>query len=290
MRFLFYLTVIFALLSQTSCERNGPHNVFASQAYKAYGVFPSQAYKSHCDFSPFYLYDGVRLHRRQKGVLFVTEELFDLAEEANELLSGHIGVPLFEIRHLTDSGNGSEVYISTNKDHYELEKKQREPNSYLAYCNMTENFNKQTGEIYESDIVFNPILWDKVREISKDWKKTHRRNERFLRNYKREIKKLKNNPYIDPSVISAFEREFKEWEKQNEKSEDDLEKFEDSIHLRSLETMIHEMGHALGYQHTPNSIDNIMYNQIHENRTKTILTSRQVDAVLCAFGLPSRMP
>ena len=276
MRFLFYLIIIFASYSQVACRGYTPYNFFASQAYY-----------SNCDFTPFFLYNGVRLHRRQQEILFVSDELFGLAKEANELLSTRIGITLFEIRHITDSGNGSEVYISTNEVHYESEKKLKEPNSYLAYCSITENFSKKTGEIYESDIVFNPILWDKPRELSRDWKKSLRENERRLEQYEQRIKDLKNNPHADSHTTAFLKKQLKEWETLNEESESDLDKFKDSIYLKSLETMIHEMGHALGYQHTPGDIENIMYNKIRGNRRGTVLTGHQVNAVLCAFGLPS---
>ena len=278
MRLLLYLIIIFVSCAQSACKRYTPYNFFASQAYN-----------SNCDFTPFFLYNGVRLHRRQKGNLFVSDELFDLAKEANELLSARIGITLFEIRHITDSGSGTEVYISTDQVHYEREKKLKEPHSYLAYCSITENFNKKTGEIYESDIVFNPILWDKPRELSRDWKKSLRENEQRLEQYEKRIKDFKDNPHADSHTIAVLKRQLKEWETLNEKSESDLDKFKDSIYLRSLETMIHEMGHALGYQHTPGDIENIMYSKIRGNRGGTVLTGHQVNAVLCAFGLPSNM-
>lgn len=275
MKFLLYLIIIFVSCTQSACK------------YTPYNFLTSQAYSSNCNLSPFFLYNGVRLHRRQKGILFVSDELFELAKEANELLSDRIGITLFEIRHITDSGSGSEVYISTNQAHYDRAKRFKEPNSYLAYCSITENFNKKTGEIYESDIVFNPILWDKPRELSRGWKKSLRKNERQLEQYEKRIKDLKSNPHVNSHAIAVFKKQLKKWEALNEKSEDDLDKFNDSVYLRSLETMIHEMGHALGYQHTPEDAENIMYNKIRGSRGGTILTGRQVNAVLCAFGLSS---
>ena len=48
--------------------------------------------------------------------------------------------------------------------------------------------------------------------------------------------------------------------------------------------MIHELGHALGYKHNPD-IENIMYSSDIKNGSE--LTRIQVNAVRCAFGLPS---
>ena len=119
------------------------------------------------------------------------EELIDIAKEAADLLEQKIGITLFEIKPFNDIGNGTEVYISSDKVHYEHEKKRKEPNSYLAYCNVWENYNKETGEIYESDIVFNPILYDRPRELYKKNKRIIRANDRELERREEYLKERK---------------------------------------------------------------------------------------------------
>ena len=247
-----------------------------------------------CDFSPFMRQGRVRLHRREKAVFYVTKELQRVAREAADILSDHIGIDLFEIRDIYDPGNGSEIYIATDKAHYEdVRRAHKEPDSYLAYCTR-EDYNRETGEIYESDIVFNPILYDRERELLK---KDERKTRRAVRDAEDiiEDKKEKDLAYCDrftnqEACYEDVENHYEKYERRLERFEDEADDhysdWEKDIEKITLLTMIHELGHSLGYDHTPYDTENIMHNGLNrDNFNNGILTGRQVNAVLCAFSL-----
>ncbi len=253
-----------------------------------------------CDFSPFIKAGNVRLHRRKKAVFYVAEELREIAKEAADLLSEHIGIELFEIKDIYDPGTGSEIYIESDKSLYEQMKRTLEPNSnFIAYCQVKENYNKDTGEIFDSDIVFNPILYDRERYSLKIQKKQVKATARELRDRVRNAAdraRASCNVYINNEQREACYRRVDNIEEdqedrideREESYEDDFDDWKKNIYKAALRTMIHEMGHALGYQHTPRDIENIMYN--NDRYKGGILTGRQVNAVLCAFSLPSDQP
>ena len=167
-----------------------------------------------------------------------------------------------------------------------------EPGNYLAYCRVAEKYNRDTGEIYHSDIVFNPILYDTDRynleiaerffdgEIEDTREAIRDQRDRDLDFCDRVIRK--EDCYRD--VENFYDNKEDELDEISDNIEESLEDKKEDIYTQTLKTMIHELGHSLGYAHTPQDIENIMYNN---NYGGSILTGRQVKAVLCAFGLQS---
>ncbi len=256
--------------------------------------------QTQCDFSPFIKIAGdLYLHRREKAIFYVSPELLKIAKEASELLSDHIGIDLFEMRDARDYedqslNDGSIIYIESDESHYEKMKNSLEPGDYLAYCKTRQKYNIETGEMYYSDIVFNPIIYDKKRA---EYKQAKRRTNDIMDSKRDRLEDVDEHEIcqqvwgLNPPQ-SCYEK-VRERKREREDLLDDYEdKFDDlfdgwkkNIYRDTLKTMIHELGHALGYKHTLKDIKNIMYKS---NATGgTILTGRQVNAVRCVFGLPS---
>ena len=290
-----------------------------SCADSSYNLTKFHSAGANCDFTPLMSIGNKKFHRREKAVFYASPELFEIAKEAADLLSYRIGIDLFEIRELKEgeaSNNRSYIYISTDEAHYEQEKKRKEPGDYLAYCSVSQKYNKDTGEMYISDIVFNPILYDREREL---YKKIKRNSENKIEYYKEKLmerekkgrrycsketycEQYESQPDIYNECLNLVDRlrettekqclkevrkDIKKLENLIEDTEDDSDDYFDDwkedIRTRTLLTMIHEFGHALGFKHTPNDIENIMYP--NNNNTGSVLTGRQVNAVRCAFGL-----
>ncbi|MCY4322026.1 MAG: hypothetical protein OXC37_06475 [Bdellovibrionaceae bacterium] len=271
--------------------------------------------QSGCDFSPFSSIEwnciglgfsqlcSVKAHARKKQTFFVSNELIDIAKKANEILSDSIGLRLFEIKQLKEyKGKGGKIYISTSKSHFESMKKIHEKaknNIYSAY-NKVQNYDHYTGEIYKSDIVFNPLVYnqdnrdkDKLKQLKKITEEIQIKNQNNYALLKKSCKTenlnirvkykhtilYKNNRYDCSNIQSLKKRMLKE--------EREIKKYYDikaeEIYKRPLKTMLHEMGHALGLKHTHKNKENLM----HPSANKLILTSQQINAIRCAFSLNS---
>ena len=243
--------------------------------------------------------------------------MLKIAREAADLLSDRIGVDLFEIRELDDNpGRGSYIYVSNDKDHYEYIKAKLEPGNYLAYCKTGQSYNQTTGEMYLSDIVFNPILYDRERELRKEEKREinnriESSKDLLKEREKRDLKYCSNETHCEKyksqpdkydkclklvdqvrgtterECIKQVKKDIRDFDDKIGDMEDDVDNYFDDwkedIYTATLLTMIHEFGHALGLEHTPNDIENIMYNTARSSGS--VLTGRQVDAVRCVFGL-----
>ena len=270
---------------------------FSQNRYQNWDRQQQGQFSGYCDFSPFIKAGRVSLHRRSKAVFYVARELKKPAKEAAHLLSNHIGIDLFEIRDIRedDDRQGSEIYIASDEAHYEREKERVEPGSFLAYCKIKENYDKDTGEMYESDIVFNPIIYDRERynlEIYKRLGKNAieeaqdrvRYDEQRIFDY---CDRAINKEECHRELRDAIEDQQERLEDIEDNMEDDLDELEEAIYEDVLKTMIHELGHSLGYSHTPQDTENIMYNT--DRYGGSVLTGRQVNAVLCSFRLPSNL-
>ncbi len=270
---------------------------FVCCLFLSFVLFLCSCGKVQCDYSPLLSVKGSRLklHRRQKPVLFVQEELMDITEEAVYVLEEIIGIPLFEIKPSENTGEGrTDIYISSDKAHYEKEKRRKEPHSYLAYCSIGDNFNKETGEIYESDIIFNPVLYNSLRDLYKKNRKVIRQNNEILEGEKEFLEKIAEYKKRCLQIEICSQEEYDLLEERQERyvayleDEDrwdrrDNKRLKNYIYYNTLLTMLHELGHALGYAHTANHPENIMY-PINQNQIG-VLTVKQINAVLCSFNL-----
>ena len=261
-----------------------------------------------CDFSPFWELEGIRLHRRKKTVFYADPHLFKFAREASDIMSAQIGRELFEIRRLNSdyvaSGNGiNEMYIQTKADLFEDKKKlidQGLDKPYAAYCDITGKFNHSTGEIYESDIVFSPEYYidpmkdiKEIDELSQSADQRLREEEEemeeFFEQEEEKIRHIKNKDrrnYFEKRLRAErrrFERYVESVEKDLEDFDENTDKYEDSLEDRMVLTMMHEMGHALGFDHRPEDPENLMYPT--NVSTKGLLNGKQIRAALCAFRL-----
>ncbi len=210
---------------------------------------------------------GSYLHLKERQVLRVDEYLFSFAETANNLLAEHFGFAPFIIERLGPDElvgflNGiSEVYIG------QMTLPERNADkSYPAQCKR--GSDEATGEIIESDIVFSSEVFFSPRDKIARAERAGQTNRRSFNVSYRSFAYGRNK-----KRLSDFDRG------------SDLKNYKDKIEEETLMTMLHEMGHALGYDHTPNDPENIMFPALKNNRD---LSGRQIQAVICSFTQPFR--
>ena len=271
-----------------------------------------------CGFSRVMLKRGSRyIYRDRPAVLKVEKELMSYARKANGLLEKQFGFEPFVIENLESDyvgeNNGvSEVYVQTRKDLWtdrkEIVDKGADGN-YSAYCTVN-NFDRHTGAIKETDIVFSPEYYvdprskiKKAERILDDKEEESERAEDYIRDRNRKVREAFEeeerqinqiqDPELRDTLLERLEDKRQQWERtirtayKNKKEfdqywedyEDNWEDYEDDIKGLTLITMLHEMGHALGYGHTPGDPENLM----NPTTAGDILTGRQINAVLCAF-------
>ena len=273
--------------------------------------------QSGCDFSPFSSIEwkctglgfshvcSVKAHARKKQTLFVSNELIDIAKKANQLLSNLIGLSLFEIKHLAEyKEQGGKIYVSNNKAHFEYMRKRHEQDKdsiYSAYHEL-QDYDHYTGEIHKSHIVFNPMGYshdnrskDKLNQSKKTAEKIQIENYNIYASLKKNCETKNQNKRVkykhivlyrndryDCSNIQSLKERISRDERETKKYYD-IKKEE--IDTRSLTTMLHEMGHALGLKHTLKNKENLM----HPTGNKLILTNQQINAIRCTFSLNSQI-
>ena len=259
------IAFIFFLFSLTDC--NGTQ--VGGQASR--GFFSGNG---GCGFSRVMLKRGNRyIYRDRPAVLEVEKELMSYARKANSLLEKQFGFEPFKIENLESD------YVGT-------------------------------GVIRETDIVFSPEYYvdprsniKKAERILETKEDESEKAEDYIRDRDRQVRKSfeeeerQINQIQDPdlraTLLERLEDKKQQWERtirnayDNKRDfdrywedfEDSWEDYEDDIKGLTLITMLHEMGHALGYDHTPEDPENLM-NPIAAG---DILTGRQINAILCAF-------
>lgn len=246
-----------------------------------FGCSPSiQTPQDYCDFSGVMQYkNGNYSYLKEKQVLYVDEYLFSFANEANSLLTESFGFEPFVIEHLETERVGfsndiSEVYIQSEISLWEDLKSKFEGGKYHAYCESS--MNKKTGEIIESDIVFSPEIFFEPRDAIDRAERSARVGRQDLRRFQREVDRV-DDPQLREHYQDFADRERDSLRDYNR----ELKNYREQIEKETLITMIHEMGHALGYDHTPDDPENVMFPVMGDNRGD--LTGKQIRAIACSF-------
>ena len=283
----------------------------------------------NCDFSQVMLErKGGYIYRNKPAVLKVEKELMSYAKKANALFAKRFGFEPFILEYLeadyVGEKNGiNEVYVQTRKDLWKDRKEiidQGHDGNYAAYCTLND-YDKETGVMGESDIVFSPEYYVDARSELRKAKRNKRQQEReseeaaeYIEDREKEVREhfreqeRQINQVQDPNyrkdLLADLDRRKREWEKRVKEAyrnkrnfdehldsyENKLNDYEDTIEYITLITMLHEMGHALGYKHILDEPKNIMYpKNIGGSRS---LNAKQANAIVCAFqklnGLTTR--
>ena len=190
-------------------------------------------------------------------VIKSSKELMEYAQASEKLWNKAINRPLIKVEllgpHLPEIGNGiNEIYIGTKKQWGKINKGKRRDSKNKAHILANSLFKWELEGSkalkVESDIMFNPYLFQDIVSFLK-----------FLNQDHREAKNLKRSMGKKP-----FENYLDEKEKY------------------IIYTMDHEMGHIFGLDHEDDK-DNIMYPSNEYSSEDSKISAKQIRSIQCFF-------